>query len=235
MMVVVVALIFAAYGLGAVPFGAMIARRRGVDILNKGSGNIGATNVHRVLGKWAGISVSLLDVLKGLVPVLAVRLLVPDWPHVREWAFWIGMAAVIGHCFSPWLGFRGGKGVSTGFGMLLGAATVPALGAFVVFVVLTAVTRYVSLASVLAAASVSVFGLLVRDPASMIWGYVAMFLFVAHRHRGNLKRLISGTERKFSLKGGSGVDNSKEATRKDADAEPRQGVNVEEATPIGEN
>jgi len=242
MMVAVAALIVAAYFFGAVPFGAMVARRRGVDILTKGSGNIGATNVHRVLGKGAGLTVFFLDIFKGLVPALAVRLMFPDWPHVHEWAFWTGMSAVVGHCFSPWLGFRGGKGIATGFGMLLGAATVPAAGAFAVFVAATAITRYVSLASVVAALAVAVIGLAIRDPASMIWSYFALFAFVVHRHRGNLKRLIAGTERKFSIKGGSEGDKLRGTDKNGTSAGHEQGegaavpsVKIEEATPIGEN
>lgn len=228
MMILEGTLLVAAYCLGAVPFGALIARRRGVDILKHGSGNIGATNVHRVLGKAAGLTVTVLDVLKGLVPALAAKWLIPDTGHSLEWAFWIGMAAVVGHCFSPFLGWRGGKGISTSCGVLLGTSWPVACGVLAVFIAITALTRYVSLASVVAAGSVAIFGLIFGHPAPLIWAYVALFIFVVHRHRHNIKRLLAGTERKFSLKGAT--EGRDTVAPPGPDAEVKAVVGIEEPT-----
>jgi glycerol-3-phosphate acyltransferase PlsY len=232
MMIAETALIAAAYSLGAIPFGAMIARRYGVDILKSGSGNIGATNVHRVIGKTAGLTVSFLDIFKGLGPSAAAWLLFGDAEYVQLLSFWAGMAAVVGHCFSPFLKFKGGKGTATGFGALLGSTPLVALGVLVVFVSVGAATRYVSMASVLAALSIMVFGLIAKEPTPLIWSYVALSLFVVFRHRANIRRLLAGTERKFSLKGGdkTAAVAAVEASAEADEGEPSSG----QAAQVGE-
>ena len=124
-------LISLGFALGSIPFGFMVAKAKGVDIREVGSGNIGATNVMRVLGKGPGIAVLLLDVLKGLIPSLCGHLIF----HDKQIAFAAGVAAVFGHTFSPFLKFKGGKGIATGLGALLGSSPFVGLAAFSVFFV----------------------------------------------------------------------------------------------------
>jgi acyl phosphate:glycerol-3-phosphate acyltransferase len=191
------ALILASYLLGSIPFGYLIGRAKGVDIRSVGSGNIGATNVHRILGKTAGMLVFLLDVLKGLIPAFLLYYLY----GYQLLAFSAGFAAVVGHCLSPFLGFRGGKGIATGLGMLFGSTPVVALLAFAMFFVMMFITRYVSLSCIVAALSVVPLGLAFDDPLPMVAMYLFVALFVVFRHKANIARLKSGTEPKFSLKG----------------------------------
>jgi glycerol-3-phosphate acyltransferase PlsY len=142
------------------------------------------------------------------------------------------MAAVVGHCFSPFLGWRGGKGIATSFGVIIGTSPIVACVALGVFILTTALTRYVSLASVVATASVSVFGLIVRDPVPLIWAYVALLAFEIHRHRHNMKRLFAGTERRFSVKGQTEGRDAGEPPARPVEAEAV--VGSEGPTPAGE-
>ena len=147
---------------GSTPFGVMIARSRGIDILKEGSGNPGATNVGRVLGRRFGIACFLLDACKGAAPVLLsgwlAGLLGRDAGQMASPAAWgwmaVAVAAILGHCFSPFLRFRGGKGVATGFGAVLAMwpiLTIPAIAAFLVWGVVLGLTRFMSLASMIGA------------------------------------------------------------------------------------
>src|SRR5271156_180934 len=135
-----------AYLVGAIPFGYLVARWRGVDILHQGSGNIGATNVGRVLGRRFGILVFVLDFAKGALPVLAAQTVGPGWLPVTA-----GLAAFLGHLFPVYLRFRGGKGVATSAGVVAVLLPWPALGAVLTWVAVVCSTRYVSLASLVAA------------------------------------------------------------------------------------
>src|SRR5262245_30768967 len=147
MLVALLALV-ASYLIGAIPFGHLIARAKGVDIFHAGSGNIGATNVGRVLGRRFGLLVFALDFLKGAVPVALMRWLFPDQLGAAVAA---GLAAFLGHMFPVYLRFRGGKGVATGTGVVAVLLPGPTLVAALVWFTVLAATRYVSLASVLAA------------------------------------------------------------------------------------
>lgn len=190
------ALILVAYGLGAIPFGVLIARSRGIDLFKVGSGNVGATNVKRALGKGPALLVFALDVLKGAAPAVGARLLTGS----PEWALAAGLAAIAGHCLSPFLRFRGGKGVATGLGMLSGAAPLVAVSALGLFLASMAVWRYVSLSSIVAAASLLPLGLLYGDSPVMLASYGVLGVFVIWRHRANIARLRNGTESKFEWK-----------------------------------
>jgi len=191
-----ITLALGSYVLGSIPFGKIVASMHGIDITKQGSGNIGATNVLRVLGKGPGIFVLVLDALKGFLPALAALLLFGS-PFV---ALLIGAMALIGHCSSPFLGFRGGKGVATGLGVLIGAVPLLALLALVTFAILFAATRIVSLSSMSAAVVLPVaayllgFGL---DAAVML---AVLALLVIIRHRSNISRLLAGTEPKLDIK-----------------------------------
>jgi glycerol-3-phosphate acyltransferase PlsY len=184
----------AAYLIGAVPFGWLLGRLAGgMDVRRVGSGNIGATNVARSLGPWAGILTLALDVGKGALAVWgAWRLTGQSGPAMAA-----GLAAVAGHVFPVYLGFRGGKGVATGLGAFLMLDPRATLGAGLVFLAALAVSRRVSAGSILAAASLPVI-LLFRAaaPALILTGLVSSLLIV-FRHAENIRRLFSGTEPKL--------------------------------------
>jgi glycerol-3-phosphate acyltransferase PlsY len=197
----------AAYLLGSIPTGYLLVRlvcRE--DVRTVGSGNIGATNVLRAGGKGLGAATFLLDVLKGSTAVWLGgwlgALLMPAAP-LRSAQAIAALAAVVGHVFTVWLRFRGGKGVSTGFGVFLVAAPVSALLALGIFAVIFALSRYVSLASVLATLSFPVLAwFLVSGPRPPIFFAVqcAVALLIVFRHHQNIRRLLAGTESRFGAK-----------------------------------
>jgi len=201
--------IAAAYLLGSIPFGLLIARAHGKDLRSIGSGNIGATNVSRALGrKWA-YACFFLDVLKGMVPMLATMLIAKPDSVVMLWLWLaVGCAAIAGHIFPIYVKFRGGKGVATSFGVALGLwpyYTTCASFAIVIWVVFVLIWRYVSLASI--AASITFPLVLILAIILMpgwdfgsLWPLLiaatAIPLMVIIRHRENIKRLLAGTESK---------------------------------------
>lgn len=183
--------------LGAIPFGVIVARSKGVDIMQTGSGNPGATNVWRAAGPGPGLLVFLLDFGKGLAPALVAHAMGLS----VLWAFAAGMAATLGHLFSPFLRFRGGKGVATGFGMLVGTDPGVALSVFGAFLIVLSATRYVSLSSLVAAVMMVVFGQVYGLPAELVAAFAALAGLIFFKHRGNVRRLLDGTERKFDPRG----------------------------------
>ncbi len=218
----------AAFLSGSIPFAVLIGRAKGVDIRKVGSGNPGATNLGRTAGKKWGFVCFVLDVLKGLLPVLAFGfvLMVRDFGHAWNgqgeaptegfgWALqWVGLAlaAVLGHMFSPWLKFKGGKGAATGLGSALGLfpfVTVPGVVGGLVWLAVAKTTGYVGLASCVAAASLPILTLINTTALGLGPGPVAVFVgitallaaLVIWRHRGNLKRLRAGTEPKAKWTG----------------------------------
>ena len=193
----------AAYLLGSIPFGYLIVKMgSGSDVRGSGSGNIGATNVTRVAGKAAGVATLLLDVGKGYLAVwLAMR-----WSHGNiRWVMGAGVAVVLGHTFSCWLRFRGGKGVATGLGVFLAVAWQAVLATLVVWIVVVAFWRYVSLGSVVAAAALPILVYLFyapghAPPLAVSFGSVAVAILVIFKHRENIARLIAGTEPRLRRK-----------------------------------
>jgi glycerol-3-phosphate acyltransferase PlsY len=187
------------YLLGAIPTGILVARLYGnVDLTAHGSGRTGATNVLRTLGKRAAAVAFAGDFLKGLLAVLIVRFIVGS---ATPWVELItAAAAVIGHSYSVFIKFKGGRGVLTGFGASVVAAPLPILVAFAIAACLVAITRYVSLGSVVGAilAGLLLCGLAVwtSDPAWAVWG-VGLGGFIVIAHRDNIERLLAGTERKL--------------------------------------
>ena len=210
------AIAFGAYLLGSIPFGYLVARAKGIDIRTVGSGNIGATNAMRVLGKPAGILVLLMDALKGYA---ACALLAP---YIYHWMFShmflgsfpaysetaklkyetiAGVAAVLGHNYTCWLKFKGGKGVATTAGVFLALAPIPLLIAAVVFFIMVAATRYISVGSIAAAIALPVTVWIIM-PASVFFCIVTTLLGVLaiYKHKGNIQRLMAGTENRFGQK-----------------------------------
>jgi len=206
--------LFAGYLLGALPFALWISKLYGVNILKVGSGNPGMTNVWRTLGWKPALPVALLDIAKGAVATWLGGTLT----HSILWALLAGVAAVLGHSFSFWIGFKGGKSVLTAFGVFLYLVPVASLIAFVVWVVFMAALRWVSLASILAAIAlpILIYG---QAPATgtgsaltspVFWASIPVCLFVVIRHRSNIVRLLKGTEPKFRGKSAS-VETAKKA------------------------
>lgn len=211
-------LLILAFACGSVPFGLLIARAKGIDIRAHGSGNIGATNVGRVLGRKWGFLCFGLDALKGSIPVLIAGsargiLGVPSEtiPSAELWLWLLtGVAALLGHIFSPWVKFKGGKGVATGFGAFVSMwtpLTLPAIAALVVWAIILKTTRIMSLASMIAAfvipAAILIRALLAADasaaiaastPTLVVSGLIAVLIVV--KHRSNIRRILRGEELK---------------------------------------
>jgi acyl phosphate:glycerol-3-phosphate acyltransferase len=184
-----------AYLLGSIPFGYLLPRiLRGDDIRRHGSGNIGATNVWRVYGRWLGVPVAVLDVLKGLVPAALGLRLGGDWVGVLA-----GAAAMLGHARPVYLGFsKGGKMVATAGGVALALAPFAALGCAVVWLAVFALTRYASLASMLAAVALPVLCLALGSSWPVVAFTALAALGVLALHRQNVRRLLRGTEPRFA-------------------------------------
>ncbi len=204
-------LILFGYLLGSVPFGLLIGLSQGKDLRKIGSGNIGATNTGRILGKKWGILCFFLDVLKGLIPMLSVPLLgLVDDPGPLQLTLWllVGVAAVLGHVFPVYLKFKGGKGVATSLGIVLGLwpyYTICGMITFIVWIACVFISRYVSVASIIAAVCFPIFlsiAIFAKDTwlFTELWPLVVlaslMALLVIVRHRDNIKRLREGSETK---------------------------------------
>ena len=219
-----------AFLLGSIPFGLIIAKAKGINIREHGSGNIGATNVLRVVGKKYGITCLLLDAFKGFIPVLiaislirfsgmhnplsiwALRPFSHDFPLLTAQMFQVltGLCAVLGHNYSPWVNFRGGKGIATSAGVLIALMPAAVLILIVVWLAVFLVSRYVSLASIVTA---------IVLPLVTLWGSwlhgkiqdgtwnkplfcftLIIAILAVWKHRANLQRLRSGTEHRFTRK-----------------------------------
>lgn len=199
--------IVAAYLLGSIPFGFLVARAKGVDIRSVGSGNIGATNVLRMLGKPAGISVLLADALKGWLAVavltrlvFAVLALAPG-PADREYHQIVaGLAAVLGHNFTCWLNFKGGKGIATSAGVLVALVPWALLIILGIWVVVLGIWRYVSLASISASFALPFATGVTGGSWTLVAVTGAMAALAIYKHRSNIRRLMNGTENRFGTK-----------------------------------
>jgi len=197
------------YFAGAMPFGYLTARFvAGIDIRQAGSGNIGATNIGRVLGAKWGLCVLVLDCLKGLLPVLLTPLAVPDSlaASAQHLQVLCGLCTIIGHMFPLWLRFRGGKGVATALGVILGLGTWATLIAFGIFALVFALFRIVSLSSISAAVAFAAVQMVLLTPhpfAEETWAAgvfsVLVPALILWRHRGNIVRLWRGEEPRFQF------------------------------------
>ncbi|MDA0312301.1 MAG: glycerol-3-phosphate 1-O-acyltransferase PlsY [Gemmatimonadetes bacterium] len=198
------ALLAVSYLLGATPTSYWVGRVfHGIDLRKEGSGNLGATNTYRVMGlKWA-VPVAAVDISKGFVPVW----LFSDLAGVGfDWSLAFGGASIVGHVFSFWVGFKGGKGVAATSGVFLALAPSAALGSFLVWCLLTFPSGYVALGSIGAAASLPVFVALLPHEGGrgFVWFTIALSLFVIWAHRSNIRRLIDGTENRFGARSPQG-------------------------------
>ncbi|HYD00393.1 MAG TPA: glycerol-3-phosphate 1-O-acyltransferase PlsY [Phycisphaerales bacterium] len=223
-----VGLVVGAYLLGSIPFGLLIGLAKGVDVRQHGSKNIGTANVGRTLGRKWGVLTFFLDALKGFVPVLIAGFALktvsrPEVPSYLAWAWLsVGVVAVMGHMWSPFLKFKGGKGVATGFGAMLAIfpiLSLPAMAAFVVWLICVKATRFIGLSSCVAAVSIPFllifvtpvcryFGLFVPEPGAPVawplWPYataaILLAVMVVWRHRTNIARMLNGTEPRYGRK-----------------------------------
>jgi glycerol-3-phosphate acyltransferase PlsY len=198
---------FAGYLLGSIPTGFLVAQGRGIDIRALGSGNIGATNVFRYLGLPAGILVLLADAAKGWLAVAVLARLVSGWfftaagPEPREWlALCAGLAAILGHIYTCWLYFKGGKGIATSAGVLVALVPYALLIVLGVWLVVFALSRYVSLASLAAAFAAPFAAWFTTRNSTLTAALAALAALAIYKHRTNIKRLLSGTENRIGAK-----------------------------------
>jgi glycerol-3-phosphate acyltransferase PlsY len=196
--VTVLAFVVLAYLVGSFPTSFLVGRLRGIDLREHGSGNFGATNTFRVLGVWAAIPVLIIDVLKGMGP--AAWFVTWDGTADSRLAVVYGLAAIMGHVWSAFLKFRGGKGIATGAGVLLALAPVTTLIAVFVWVGIVSLTRMVSPASLAAASLVPILAWLMDQPTHTIAFCFVVAGFVWWTHRANVRRLLDGSELQFGSK-----------------------------------
>ena len=207
-----------AYLLGSVPFGFLVAKAKGIDIRSVGSGNIGATNAMRVLGKPAGIFVLLMDAAKGyiacaLLPSLVFNSIAPHYSGLFVWfqneplelqsKFFLlgGICAVLGHNYTCWLKFKGGKGIATTAGVYLALAPAAVGIALVVFILALLLTKYVSVGSIAAAIALPL-AVWILQPHNFLLGIVttALGALAVYKHKSNIQRLLAGTENRLGKK-----------------------------------
>ncbi len=191
-------LVAAGYLAGSIPFGYLVGRLvLGVDVRRVGSGNIGGTNVARAGGKKLGIAVIVLDALKAIVPILVARRLLGDSPHAELWVVLVAIAAFVGHLFPVWLGFKGGKGVATALGIFVVLAPWAALGGIAAYTLAYLGTRISSVGSLAGTAACALGTFLSYGVASPVsWAGLTLALLIVWRHRDNIRRLLSGEEKR---------------------------------------
>ena len=205
--VMIIVCVVAAYLLGATPFAYLAGRvLKGIDIRKFGSGNVGATNVLRTLGKAPGIAVLLLDMAKGVLavtvlPMIAMRFMSPEMPVSPELLKVLcGIAAIAGHIWTVFLRFKGGKGVATTVGVFFGLTWLSMLIAVGVFVLVVYVTRFISVGSIMLGVAIVVSNIVLKQPLEYIVFSAAVAALIVYTHRSNIKRLLSGTENKLGRK-----------------------------------
>ena len=181
------------YVLGSIPFAHLVAKTRGIDLRKVGSGNFGATNVYRAMGLFAALFVFALDVFKAFIPIYFAINYFPGQPLLH---ILIGFTAVVGHSLSPFIGFKGGKGVACGVGVLAAIAPLVSAIVFVISATLIAVTRYVAPVSIFSALLTPVLLYVFDTDKTYIIAISIVCAFIIYRHRSNIRRLIQGKENK---------------------------------------
>jgi glycerol-3-phosphate acyltransferase PlsY len=196
-----------AYLLGSIPTGFLVAKARGIDIRSVGSGNIGATNVFRTLGKTAGVFVFLIDAAKGWLAVFVVAKLIAGWlyptagPLALDWfAICSGVAAILGHNYTCWLYFKGGKGIATSAGALFALVPWPLLIILAIWIAVFVFSRYVSLASISASFALPFAAWLVGESTAKVLVTAALAALAIYKHKANIQRLLKGTENRIGVK-----------------------------------
>jgi glycerol-3-phosphate acyltransferase PlsY len=193
-----IVIIIASYLLGSLMFSVIMGRIiAGIDIRSHGSGNAGATNTLRLIGKGPAVVVFLLDVAKGVLAVLLAKWIVPDSLGV---AVVCGLAVILGHNWPIWFNFRGGKGIATTIGMLATLAFLPTLFAGIIAIITIVFTKYVSLGSLLLTVSLPIFIFVMDYPTELLWGSLAILVFALVKHRKNIVKLAKGTENRIGTR-----------------------------------
>jgi len=208
-MLSIISITILSYLLGSIPFGIIISKFwKGIDIREYGSKNPGATNVYRVIGPIPALIVLLLDVSKGLIATLLISRIIIDQPVLNHISLMIiaGMVVILGHIFPVFASFKGGKGVATGLGVLISLAPVQLIFALLLFLIIVAITRYVSLGSLSSALFILlalIFEKYYLDKPvadELLIAVLVLNIFLFYTHRSNIKRLLNGTENKFGKK-----------------------------------
>jgi len=202
--ILLISLFFITYLIGSIPFAYLYGKIfKGIDIREHGSKNVGATNTLRVFGVTAGIFVLILDICKGFFPVWFITKTIygvnTEWLPVA-----IGVCAILGHTFTIFLKFKGGKGVATSAGVMLALCLVPCLWAILLFAIVVAITRYVSLGSMLAVIALVVMTILSKQNIYIICFVSVLAVFIIYKHKANIGRLIAGNENKIGKKRDNG-------------------------------
>ena len=206
-----IAIFVLSYLTGAIPWGFIIGTLKGVDIREQGSGNIGATNVTRIIGKRWGVLCFFIDFLKGFFPVVIVKILFPNILFLTQTQISMAiilavLGTVIGHMYPIYLGFKGGKGVSTGAGALVAITPYAVICGLIIWVATFKISKYVSLASIIAAISVAVlsiifsFSNIYKLDCTLLYFIVFISFMAVLKHKANIKRLLNGTENSFKKK-----------------------------------
>ncbi len=194
-----------AYLLGSIPTGLIAGRLKGIDVRQHGSGNVGATNVARVVGKLPGLLVLLIDAAKGWLPVTLLAskgIQMGVGMPADSFRILLGITSVAGHIWNPFLEFKGGRGVATGLGVLLGLDWRVGLGTFAIWLIVAFFTRFVSVASIASAFSAPFFMVLFGLPTVWVLGGIGVSLAIIARHRPNILRLLHGDEHRIGSKPG---------------------------------
>ncbi len=195
MNITIALLILFSYLVGSIPTGYLIAKHvMHIDIREHGSGNPGAANVYRIVGKWAGVSTFLIDAIKGFVPVCLARVFCPD---IYVIAIVCGVVAILGHMWTIYLKFRGGKGVATSAGVFFALAPIPTTCAFITFIILVAIWGRISIGSIAACVVLPLVSWCMNYPLAEKIMVTAVGLLVIYKHIPNIKRLLSQKELKF--------------------------------------
>ena len=190
-------LIIISYLVGSIPFGQLLGRLSGTDVRQQGSGNIGATNVSRLLGKKLGALTLLCDLLKGLLPMLVTASYLEGQPAAEIWTMLSGLAAFLGHCWPIYLKFKGGKGVATALGIFFYLAPLYTLIAIIIFIVTVRLSGFVSIGSMTAAMSMVPITWFSGHNISVVSLAGAVALLIAIRHHDNISRLLKGKEKSW--------------------------------------
>lgn len=193
------------YLLGSIPFGLLYGKMAGIDVRAQGSGNIGATNVNRLLGKKLGALTLASDMLKALLPMLLVAWILQGQPDSQSWVLLTGTAAFLGHCFPVYLKFRGGKGVATALGLHLFLAPLPTLAGIAIFALTVRLSGFVSLGSISAAAALPLLIWLSRGSTELLLASILVGAIIWIKHYENIARLLRGEEKSWKKNNGEKI------------------------------